>query len=128
LTIRGGYVQLSLPGPVALGRILPRLFEYEFSLGPGQERDFGPFNSRPGATLRVFSSAVPIHYVGAFDAPFYLQARQRGGRFPFAVGTGKAGGHRLEFQTGNYGQFYVVVRASLWNVGLWPYRVWAEYG
>jgi len=113
---------------VAQGRILPRVLDQQISLGPGQEWDFGPFQSFPGGTLRLSTSGVPIHYVGAFDGPTYTAFRARGGRAPFLIGTGRAGGNYGEYQTSQYGQFYIVVRMSGWNVGIWPIRVIAEYG
>ena len=113
---------------MASTRPLSVILDYTFNLGPGQEQDFGPYPSHPNGLMRVHSRAVPIHYVAAVDAPRYLAARRRPGRFPFPVGTGKPKGHDLEYQTTSYGQFYIVVRASGWNVGSWPYRVWVEYG
>ena len=110
------------------GRILPKILEQEVTLGPGQEWDFGPFYSRPGRTLRIITQGVPIHYAGAFDAPVYQAFRARGGRAPFVIGTGRAGGTRSVYQTDQGGPFYIVVRVSGWNIGRWPIRVTAEYG
>lgn len=113
---------------MAQTRPLRLILDYRFSLGPGQEQDFGPYASHPDGLMQVHSRAVPIHYIAAVDAPNYIAARRRPGRYPFAIGTGKANGHDLEYQTTSYGEFYIVVRASVWNVGTWPYRVWVEYG
>jgi hypothetical protein len=117
-----------IDGGVAWISPLPLVLDQTFNLGPCQEQDFGHFFSRPNGVIRVHSRGVPIHYVGAFDAPIHPQARQVRGRFPFVIGAGRANGHDLEYTTASFGRYYVVTRASGWNAGVWPYRVWVEYG
>ncbi len=81
-----------------------------FSL-PVRNRILDPTSTDGGRTIRLVSSSVARHYIGAFDQPTYARNRAFPGRFPFQYGTGRTG-NRLEFNTTGNGQFYVVVRGE----------------
>lgn len=112
---------------MAIPKPLNKIYEGDLYLWPGTEKDLGPFNYWQGGTIRVFTSGLPLHYAGVYDAPEYRRLRPRVGRFPFLLGTARTG-HSLESATSGFGQFFVVIRKSGWALGTFPIHVIVEYG
>lgn len=113
---------------MAQGRWLRKVFETVVSLGPGGEQDYGPYAYFYGQTIRVITTGTPRHYVGIFDAPHYQQFRRPGFRAPFPLIAARVGGNSVETTATGTGQYYVVLRVSTLNIGVWPIRVVLEQG